>query len=183
MTYGPGARVFKHNRACPMLWKTGARESTCSGSTTMARRDFKGRNPVWITGGIEKDGTIHWSEPEILLYDENPKAQGMSYPDLIEQDGKFWVTETQKTIARVHPIDPHALGRDVEPGENKQVAKTGLMLSLRRQVDAGETGGHAEAAAAGRTGGFRSISGYGSTICRPGRCCWIGATRPARAAS
>jgi hypothetical protein len=29
----------------------------------------------------------------------------MSYPDLIEQDGRYWVTETQKSIARIHQLD------------------------------------------------------------------------------
>ncbi len=33
----------------------------------------------------------------------------MSYPDLIEQDGRYWITETQKTVARVHSVDPELL--------------------------------------------------------------------------
>ncbi len=64
---------------------------------------YSGRNPAWVCGGVEKDGYIHWSEPEILLYDEKPDTR-MSYPDFVEDGGRFFVTETQKTIARVHEI-------------------------------------------------------------------------------
>ena len=28
----------------------------------------------------------------------------MSYPDLIEQDGKYWITETNKENARCHAV-------------------------------------------------------------------------------
>jgi hypothetical protein len=33
----------------------------------------------------------------------------MSYPDFVEQDGRIWVSATQKTVARVHEIDPALL--------------------------------------------------------------------------
>jgi len=69
-----------------------------------------------------KESSIHWSQPEIVLYDTDPKnclfdpktrmpgpGLGMSYPDLIEQDGRYWITETQKTVARVHSVDPELL--------------------------------------------------------------------------
>ena len=39
-----------------------------------------------------------------MLYDDDPKIR-MSYPDLIEDDGEYYLTETQKEIARVHHID------------------------------------------------------------------------------
>ncbi len=68
---------------------------------------YEDRNPVWISGGIEQDSpqgrVIVWSEPEILLYDDDPYIR-ISYPDLVEVDGQYFVTETQKDIARVHPI-------------------------------------------------------------------------------
>jgi hypothetical protein len=75
---------------------------------------YQDRNPAWVSAGREVDSPdgsgklIVWSEPEILLYDDDP-AMRLSYPDLIEEDGRFWVTETQKTIARVHPIEPRLL--------------------------------------------------------------------------
>jgi len=106
-TYRPGGPRIKHPRACPRIWRT-------SGGRYLlwyhnhGGRDFEGRNPAWIAGGLERNGHIWWSQPEILLYDRDPKTR-MSYPDLIEQDGRFWVTETQKEIARVHEIDASLL--------------------------------------------------------------------------
>ena len=40
---------------------------------------------------------IRWSQPEIVLYDDDPYIR-MSYPDLVEDGGKFYLTETQKNI-------------------------------------------------------------------------------------
>jgi hypothetical protein len=48
--------------------------------------------------------TLKWSEPEILLYDDEPLIR-MSYPDLLEDDGELYITETQKDAARVHHIE------------------------------------------------------------------------------
>ena len=78
----------------------------------MHKRDalfpYSDRNPVWFSGGVEADSPdgkiILWSEPEIVLYDDDPLIR-MSYPDLIEQDGKLYVSETQKDVARIHELD------------------------------------------------------------------------------
>jgi hypothetical protein len=68
---------------------------------------FDDRNPVWLSAGLEIDAPegreIAWSEPEILLYDDDPFVR-ISYPDLVEEDGRYYVTETQKDAARVHEI-------------------------------------------------------------------------------
>ena len=68
---------------------------------------YEDRNPVWLSAGIEIDTPsgreIAWSEPEIVLYDHDPYIR-MSYPDLVEQDGKYYLTETQKDVARVHEV-------------------------------------------------------------------------------
>ncbi|BDC47885.1 hypothetical protein F183_A02010 [Bryobacterales bacterium F-183] len=85
---------------------------------------YQNRNPAWICGGVEKNGYIHWSEPEILLYDEDPKTR-ISYPDFIEDGGKFYVTETQKTIARVHEIDRKLL--DGIWNESRTLTREGLL--------------------------------------------------------
>ena len=73
---------------------------------------YQDRNPAWILGGIEKDSpdgkVIEWTQPEILLYDDDPLIR-MSYPDLVEEGGKYYITETQKDIARMHEIDPGLL--------------------------------------------------------------------------
>ena len=96
---------------------------------------YEERNPVWLAGGTEADGStgkvIRWSQPEIALYDDDPIIR-MSYPDLIEEDGKYFLTETQKDVARVHEIDK-AL---VEGLWNPQSAgASGLVLNLSPPVD------------------------------------------------
>jgi hypothetical protein len=99
--YENGIKI-KNPRACPRIWK-------CKNGKYLfwyhnhGGWDFNSRNPAWISGGIEKDGKIIWSQPEILLYEEETEVR-MSYPDLIEQDGKYWITETNKADARCHKI-------------------------------------------------------------------------------
>ncbi|MER7273941.1 exo-alpha-sialidase [Dactylosporangium sp. NPDC000244] len=66
------------------------------------------RNPAWLSGGVEVDGVIRWSEPEIAVYADDPQTS-MSYPDLVHDGDRFWVTETQKSVARVHALDPGLL--------------------------------------------------------------------------
>lgn len=69
---------------------------------------YDDRNPAWCLAGKEVDSAngkvIKWSEPEVLLYSDDPYTR-ISYPDLIQKDGLTYITETQKDIARVHPID------------------------------------------------------------------------------
>ncbi len=93
---------LKNPRACPRIWK-------CKNGKYLfwyhnnGGKDFNSRNPAWVSGGIEKEGKIIWSQPEILLYEIDSKVR-MSYPDLIEQNGKYWITETNKENARCHSI-------------------------------------------------------------------------------
>ena len=66
---------------------------------------------------------------------------GMSYPDLIEQDGRYWITETQKTVARVHPIDETLLEGLWNQGEVKTVTRKGLVLDLEpEKIPEGQAG-------------------------------------------
>jgi hypothetical protein len=85
---------------------------------------YEDRNPVWLSGGVEADGptgkVIRWSQPEIALYDDDPMVR-MSYPDLVEDGGRYYLTETQKDIARVHEID-----RTLLEGMWRQVAGEGV---------------------------------------------------------
>lgn len=97
---------------------------------------YQNRNPAWICGGVERDGFIHWSEPEILLYDEDPKTR-ISYPDFIEDGGKFYVTETQKTIARVHEIDRSLL--DGIWNESRALTRNGLLSAPPQRFGASFT--------------------------------------------
>ncbi len=91
---------------------------------------YEDRNPVWLSAGIEvttpAGREISWSEPEIILYEHDPLIR-MSYPDLVEQDGKYLLTETQKDIARIHEIPAawlnemwtvHAESLGHQPGTN-----------------------------------------------------------------
>ncbi len=69
------------------------------------------RNPAWLLGGVEQDSpegkVIRWGKPEVVLFDMN-LSSAMGYPDFIEAGDRLFITETQKTIARVHEI-PHWL--------------------------------------------------------------------------
>ncbi len=152
-TYTPGGRRMKNSRACPKVWKTGNGKYLFWFHHHGAHKNpYLGRNPAWLSGGIEKDGFIHWSQPEIVLYDTDPKnclfdprtgipgpGSGMSYPDLIEQHGRYWITETQKTVARVHPIDPSLLESLWSQGQVKTVTTKGLLFDLGpEQIRSGE---------------------------------------------
>ncbi len=79
---------------------------------------YEERNPVWLVGGVEADGPagkiISWSQPEIALYDDDPIIR-MSYPDLVEDGGKYFLTETQKDVARVHEIAPELINGMWQP--------------------------------------------------------------------
>ena len=66
------------------------------------------RNPAWLTGGVEHDSpegkVIHWGRPQVVLYAPHPHT-GISYPDFIEEGEDLYISETQKTIARVHQVE------------------------------------------------------------------------------
>ena len=132
-TYAPGGRRIKQTRACCrvfrcengkyLLWY----HNNDGRRTPMRNRD---RNPAWVAGGVLKDGLMHWSQPEILLYGFGfPHDHGMSYPDLIETDGRYWVTETQKQIARIHEIDASLLEGVWNQSEHAAVPAKGLLLN------------------------------------------------------
>jgi hypothetical protein len=121
-------RPIKNPRANPRVFRT-AEGRYLLWFHHNGTKSFENRNPAWLAGGIEKDGRILWSEPEVLLYDPDPKTR-MSYPDFIEQGGRFWVTETQKTAARVHEIDRALLDGLWGQFENRAAASRGLVLDL-----------------------------------------------------
>jgi len=127
-TYTPGGRLIKNPRACPRLWKA-ANGKYLLWYHNHSGKDFTNRNPAWITGGVEKDGFIHWAQPEILLYEPHSTIR-MSYPDLIEQDGRYWITETNKPLARVHEIDPTLLEGLWNQDTNQTISRDGLTLEL-----------------------------------------------------
>ena len=80
---------------------------------------------------------IRWSQPEIALYDDDPIIR-MSYPDLVEDGGEYYLTETQKDVARVHKIDKFLIeGLWAQVGA-KSISTSGLILNLAspKAVDA-----------------------------------------------
>ncbi len=134
MTYGPSQRMFKTPRACPKLFMTSEGKYLFWYHHHGGKR-WTGRNPAFLAGGVLKDGSIRWSEPEIVLFDPNPAIR-MSYPDLIEQDGAFWITETQKTVARAHPVDRSLLDGLWGQAEATNVCQKGLLLEKANSGDA-----------------------------------------------
>ncbi len=126
MTYTPGGRRIKHPRAANFVRRF-SNGKYLYWFHNHGGQSYEGRNPVWMCGGVEKDGFIHWSQPEIVLYDDTPSVR-MSYPDFIELDGEFFVTETQKTVARVHKLDRALLEGMWNQRRNKTIAEDGLVL-------------------------------------------------------
>ena len=104
-------RLMKHPRAANFAWK-------CENGNYLywfhnhGGNWYEDRNPVWLCGGVEVDSdegrVIRWSQPEIALYDDDSYVR-MSYPDLVEENGCYYLVETQKDKARVHQLDPALL--------------------------------------------------------------------------
>jgi hypothetical protein len=136
-------RPMKHPRAANFLWK-------CANGHYLywfhnhggrfilehpRRRTiaYDERNPVWLCGGVEVDTPqgkdIRWSQPEIVLYDDDPIIR-MSYPDLVEEEGHYYLTETQKDLARTHAVDPALLEGLWGQATRAEVVTRGLLLSL-----------------------------------------------------
>ncbi|MHB8901198.1 MAG: LamG-like jellyroll fold domain-containing protein, partial [Thermoguttaceae bacterium] len=80
--------------------------------------------------GVEADSpdgkVIRWSQPEIALYDDDPFIR-MSYPDLVEEEGEYYLTETQKDKARVHKVDRALLEGLWSQATSNQVTRVGLL--------------------------------------------------------
>ena len=144
-TYAPGGRRLKHPRAANFVWR-------CENGKYLywfhnhggsfigkkARRELPGspyddRNPAWLVAGVERDGpdgkVLHWSQPEILLYDDDPYIR-MSYPDLVQEDGRYYITETQKSVGRLHEIPKEIIDGLFGQFETERVARKGLVLDL-----------------------------------------------------
>ncbi|MDI1248408.1 MAG: sialidase family protein [Lacunisphaera sp.] len=133
LQFADGRRI-KHPRAANFVWAAGGGRYLYW-FHNHGGRGYSDRNPVWIAGGIERDTaegrTIAWSEPEILLYDDDAFVR-MSYPDLIQEDGRWFVTETQKELARVHEVDGTLLaGLWAQFGE-PLVTRAGLLQEWKK---------------------------------------------------
>lgn len=129
--YSNGLEI-KNPRACARVWK-------CNNGKFLlwyhnnGGWDFMSRNPVWLSGGIEKNGKIIWGQPEILLY-EDEKDERISYPDLVEQDGRYWITETNKKAARIHEIPSGFLNSLWAQFEIKTVTTRDLVVQWEEET-------------------------------------------------
>lgn len=122
-------RLMKHPRAANFVWK-------CSNGKYIywfhnhGGTWYEDRNPVWISGGIEKDSPdgriIEWTQPEILMYEDDVYVR-MSYPDMIEEDGKIFITETNKNAGRVREIPAEFIEKMWNQFEIAEVEKEGLI--------------------------------------------------------
>lgn len=117
MTYGPGGELVEHSRAANFVRRFD--EGPYAGRYIYWFRNhggtgYQGRNPAYLLGGIETGGPdgklIHRGRPVAVLYAKDLKAR-VGYPDFIWDDG-LYITETQKSIARVHGI-PDGLPRSL----------------------------------------------------------------------
>jgi hypothetical protein len=152
LAYADG-RSVRHPRAANFVWKcaNGKYLYWFHNNGWNGYNNLQGsgsRNVAWLSGGVERDGGIAWSQPETVLYGED-FFQGPSYPDLIEEDGRYFLTETQKTVARVHELDRgllESLWSQLEAG-GCGLTRDGLLLELPGIVPACN---QTVAAAAGR---------------------------------
>jgi hypothetical protein len=133
MTYAPGGREVKHTRAANFVWRTAAGQYLYWYHNHEVPNFTGQRNPAWLAGGHEIDTpagkAMTWSQPEILFYAAGTETR-MSYPDLIEDEGRYFVTETQKTIARVHEVPAPFLQQLWAQPDNRRVATSGLVVNL-----------------------------------------------------
>ena len=143
MTYADGRRV-KCSRAANFAWRCKNGKflywyHNHGGEPFMARiqknshYSFEDRNPVWLLGGREVEGPkgiyLEWSQPEIMLYTDDPLVR-ISYPDLLEENGEYYFTETNKDIGRIHQIDKTLIEGLWDQFDNAQLATQNLILNL-----------------------------------------------------
>jgi hypothetical protein len=110
---------------------------------------FTSRNPYWLAAGVEDAalGEVVFSQPEILLYYALDNTTRPGYPDIIEDASaaalpspacptptragcSVYVTETNKTQARLHGLPPDFLDLLLRQDSLAAVAAQGLALSL-----------------------------------------------------
>ena len=148
LTRTPGGRRIKQPRAATFAWNCSNGMFLCwfhnhggryigdlGAASKRGRSPYDDRNPAWLMAGREVDTPagkeIEWSEPEILLYDDDPYVR-ISYPDLVEENGTFFITETQKNRGRVHEIPAEILAGLFDQWDSRTVAKQGLLLDSPR---------------------------------------------------
>lgn len=133
-TYTPGGRRIKTPTACPRLFQVGDSKYLLWFHNTSSQQKgadvpVTGRNLGWFIAGIEKDGLLHWSQPELVNYNPN-RRRGCSYPDLIEEGGEFYLSSTNKKDARVQHLDRTLLDDLWRQETIREIASKGQVLAL-----------------------------------------------------
>ncbi|MBI4659125.1 MAG: hypothetical protein HY735_09810 [Verrucomicrobia bacterium] len=134
LRYSHGGRIMKQPRACAKIWKTKTGQYLLwyhnNGTTTYNNGPNAGsRNIAWLSGGVVRDGRLHWSQPEVVAYVDGG-LEGCSYPDLVEDGGQFYICATQKTEARVLEVPAKLFAGLWTQDSNRTVATNGLALNL-----------------------------------------------------
>jgi hypothetical protein len=130
-------RPMKHPRAACFVWR-------CNNGKYLfwfhnhGGKCYDDRNPVWVSAGEEFDGVngreIQWSQPEILLYEDDTYVR-MSYPDMIEEGDRLFITETNKNKGRVHEIDREFLKKLWSQFSISHVEQDGLLIQAGNLVE------------------------------------------------
>lgn len=104
-----GGLPVKHPRAANFIWKLGEGKFVYwfHNACPSASESYGFRNPAWLCPCFEMDTPdgkiLEFGQPEIFLYHPSRHVH-FSYPDIVHHDGIYKVTETQKSIARIHFI-------------------------------------------------------------------------------
>ncbi len=100
-------RPMKHPRAANFIWKDRGGDYYYW-FHNHGGKSYEGRNPAWLSRAREIDTpegrTLAFSEPIPFLYDPDPMIR-ISYPDFIGTESAIYITETQKTSARIHRFE------------------------------------------------------------------------------
>lgn len=101
-----GGLSVKQPRAANFLWKLKSGHYLYW-FHNVGNMGYGFRNPAWCCPAFEVDTAsgkeLVYGQPEILFYHTGDRLS-ISYPDLIECDGRLMITETQKQIARIHTV-------------------------------------------------------------------------------
>ena len=136
-SYTPGGRIFKTPMACPQLVKLPNGKFLFWYHNTSSQVKGKDapvacRNLGWIAAGTEKNGTVYWSQPELVNYNVE-RRRGCSYPDIIEEDGRYYLSSTNKDFARVQEIDQQLMENLFRQEQLKKTAGKGLLATASKQ--------------------------------------------------
>ena len=124
---------IKNPRAANFVWKL-SNSKYLYWFHNHSGKNYEGRNPAWCLVGDEKDGEIIWSQPEILLYSDDPMIR-ISYPDLIEVNNNYYLSETEKENARVHKIDKEFIKKILNSSLSKKHDEKSLIFDSKNNIE------------------------------------------------